>query len=34
VRELGDRLLERMNRGGSGTLIVPSHYLEAVVTKP
>jgi SAM-dependent methyltransferase len=26
-------LLERMNRGGSETLIVPGEYLEAVVTK-
>lgn len=26
-------LLERMNRGGEGTLIVPSEYLEAVITK-
>jgi ubiquinone/menaquinone biosynthesis C-methylase UbiE len=26
-------LLERMNRGGKDTLIVPSEYLEAVVTK-
>lgn len=27
-------LLERMNRGGRETLIVPSEYLEIVVTKP
>ena len=27
-------LLERMNRGGKDTLIVPSEYLEIVVTKP
>ena len=27
-------LLERMNRGGKETLIVPSEYLEAVITKP
>jgi ubiquinone/menaquinone biosynthesis C-methylase UbiE len=27
-------LLERMNRGGKDTLIVPSEYLEAMVTKP
>jgi SAM-dependent methyltransferase len=27
-------LLERMNRGGSEALIVPSEYLEIVVTKP
>jgi hypothetical protein len=26
-------LLGRMNRGGSETLIVPSEYLEVVVTK-
>ena len=26
-------LLDRMNRGGPGTLIVPGEYLEAVVTK-
>ncbi|QKC85587.1 hypothetical protein [Mesorhizobium sp. NZP2077] len=26
-------LLDRMNRGGRGTLIVPSEYLEAVITK-
>lgn len=26
-------LLNRLNRGGEGTLIVPSEYLEAVVTK-
>ncbi len=26
-------LLARMNRGGDGTLIVPSEYLEVVVTK-
>jgi hypothetical protein len=26
-------LLARMNRGGSDTLIVPSEYLEVVVTK-
>ena len=26
-------LLGRMNRGGKGTLIVPSEYLEAVVGK-
>ena len=26
-------LLTRMNRGGSDTLIVPSEYLEVVVTK-
>jgi SAM-dependent methyltransferase len=26
-------LLERMNRGGADTLIVPSEYLEAVVTR-
>jgi ubiquinone/menaquinone biosynthesis C-methylase UbiE len=26
-------LLERMNRGGQDTLIIPSEYLEAVVTK-
>ena len=26
-------LLERMNRGGKDTLIVPSEYLEVVVTK-
>jgi len=25
-------LLERMNRGGNDTLIVPSEYLEVVVT--
>jgi hypothetical protein len=25
-------LLQRMNRGGENTLIVPSEYLEAVVT--
>lgn len=27
-------LLNRLNRGGKDTLIVPSEYLEAVVTKP
>lgn len=27
-------LLERMNRGGKETLIVPSEYLEAVIMKP
>lgn len=27
-------LLERLNRGGSETLIVPSEYLEIVITKP
>ena len=27
-------LLARMNRGGTDTLIVPSAYLEVVVTKP
>lgn len=27
-------LLERMNRGGKNTLIVPSEYLEAVISKP
>jgi ubiquinone/menaquinone biosynthesis C-methylase UbiE len=27
-------LLVRMNRGGNSTLIVPSEYLEAVITKP
>lgn len=27
-------LLNRLNRGGSGTLVVPGEYLEAVVTKP
>jgi hypothetical protein len=27
-------LLERMNRGESEALIVPSTYLEVVVTKP
>jgi hypothetical protein len=26
-------LLERLNRGGPHTLIVPSEYLEIVVTK-
>ena len=26
-------LLGRMNRGGAGTLIVPSEYLEVVVTR-
>ncbi|WP_043839426.1 class I SAM-dependent methyltransferase [Muricoccus aerilatus] len=26
-------LIERMNRGGAGTLIVPSEYLEVVVTR-
>ncbi|MBD0274771.1 MAG: SAM-dependent methyltransferase, partial [Acetobacteraceae bacterium] len=26
-------LLERMNRGGQDTLVVPSEYLEVVVTK-
>jgi hypothetical protein len=25
-------LLERMNRGGKDTLVVPSEYLEVVVT--
>ena len=27
-------LLQRLNRGGKDSLIVPSEYLEAVVTKP
>jgi hypothetical protein len=27
-------LLARMNRGGDGTLIVPSEYLEAVIVRP
>lgn len=27
-------LLERMVRGGKNTLVVPSEYLEAVVTTP
>jgi hypothetical protein len=27
-------LMTRLNRGGKDTLIVPSEYLEVVVTKP
>ena len=26
-------LLKRMNRGGNSTLIVPSEYLEVIITK-